>query len=1071
LARKPAPFSETPLQALTRPIAKPPASKPAPYRPKIDKPRRRPAPRRTPPRAPARAFGRTPLQTLTRPVPQKGSPALQHAAHQYRQTLENQARAAQKQSASRGDFIGHFLPIGGHRLGAKVPPDLGARGHEHYDPSTRTSDQLMADVAYFHLSPAAQSHVTGRYFDKHVSHNTKVQSAVTPYVEKALDVATRPVNAVAGAASVAAKHPLATVTGTNLPELAQGAVKSGLGHGNQRKLFSDVLKEHGVKGPAASLLGFALDVGLDPTTYLTFGGTSVAREAALRAARDAAASAEKAALKSGAAKAIAKERGRAAGRAALKHAAGKTTAPGRHLTSGLDVRVAGKRVPGVTRATGAVHHAASSATGRALAHAPERVTKTLSKAGSATKNVGAELNANVRAAGVTRSTQYTTKALQREARAEAEKVTRRAAERVNALHGRIGKDEHQQIIDAIESGDLKSLKGAAPIKRFRGRNPDRLYQAARMIQDDLKHLHRVGRRSGAITGTVGDSARTRLEGMLAQPEAGVRTSRLASLPVEFQHATQQLVQARADVRTAATKTERLAAQRRVREWTDRRENLRRRGAAGQQQLADVQTARAAQKASRTNRRQTQARGYFPRVTQAETEHGGVLDRLAAPLHSDRPPTVHEQIGSNRPEIRAGQTREYRKSRAQLAADPDTEHVVRNLSTDVRQTVSQYAGSVARASAARNLNLKMLQQLGRKLPHDVSRQQLRDLTRTGYSVYRVRGGQLERMDPEKSYATINAASKGQAGANRVTRTDVVRQVADPLDPTRTLRLPQTVTSVERRGLSSGGQYRVLKDETVAQVRNRLPGSSGRAVALIDKPTNLFKSVALTTPAYLVRNLVGDNYNAWGDERFWRLARNQLRGQKALGALGRYERAMRKFGRELPADRRTVKLTDEQAAQIGRALGLKPEEISRKMPAMAVALLAEKMGVIRQGRFLELMEEGRSLTKSARLARLAGRRQARGGLHAHRHLPGRAASRPRPARGGAARVVHPLRLRRSDEASRRASCAATCRSTRSRPATSRCRPRTCSAPGQDRHRSRTPARRAARRPGCPPTSPRA
>jgi hypothetical protein len=53
-------------------------------------------------------------------------------------------------------------------------------------------------------------------------------------------------------------------------------------------------------------------------------------------------------------------------------------------------------------------------------------------------------------------------------------------------------------------------------------------------------------------------------------------------------------------------------------------------------------------------------------------------------------------------------------------------------------------------------------------------------------------------------------------------------------------------------------------------------------------------------------------------------------------------------QIPKGKRTIKLTPEQA----HALGTTKTEI----PAMQAALLAEKMGVIRQGRFLELIEEG-------------------------------------------------------------------------------------------------------------------
>lgn len=55
----------------------------------------------------------------------------------------------------------------------------------------------------------------------------------------------------------------------------------GAGRGiREHTTFGDVLREHGVEGPASSVGGFILDVALDPTTYLTLGSSTAVGAAA-----------------------------------------------------------------------------------------------------------------------------------------------------------------------------------------------------------------------------------------------------------------------------------------------------------------------------------------------------------------------------------------------------------------------------------------------------------------------------------------------------------------------------------------------------------------------------------------------------------------------------------------------------------------------------------------------------------------------------------------------------------------------------------------------------------------------
>src|SRR5207237_1117839 len=89
-----------------------------------------------------------------------------------------------------------------------------------------------------------------------------------------MDQTLRPVRTGAAAADAA-------VQGGNPLTAALHAAKT-----NKGPLYSDVLRHAGVPKWIAGPLGFGLDLGLDPTTYLSGGSSIVARAAARKAAAD-----------------------------------------------------------------------------------------------------------------------------------------------------------------------------------------------------------------------------------------------------------------------------------------------------------------------------------------------------------------------------------------------------------------------------------------------------------------------------------------------------------------------------------------------------------------------------------------------------------------------------------------------------------------------------------------------------------------------------------------------------------------------------------------------------------------
>ena len=89
--------------------------------------------------------------------------------------------------------------------------------------------------------------------------------------------------------------------------------------------------------------------------------------------------------------------------------------------------------------------------------------------------------------------------------------------------------------------------------------------------------------------------------------------------------------------------------------------------------------------------------------------------------------------------------------------------------------------------------------------------------------------------------------------------------------------------------SARRRRARRSVRAAASRGRPRGAAGGQAAgararplarLCDKPHRGFKTGALLTPGYLVRNLLGDLWNAHTEENVFRMGRNLLRGQKAL-----------------------------------------------------------------------------------------------------------------------------------------------------------------------------------------------
>jgi hypothetical protein len=158
----------------------------------------------------------------------------------------------------------------------------------------------------------AENKAEGHYF-KVAGVTVHPEAGIKPAMQ-ILNTVSTPLHAVSGAANEAAGRGFHGLTPGQLVKGAKTGIK-------QKTTYSDVLKTAGVENKTvrATVAGFAGDVLLDPTTYVTFGTSSVGREAASKAGARVAAKA----LKQGMTKDVAHGLAKQAAKKAAKDAEGK----------------------------------------------------------------------------------------------------------------------------------------------------------------------------------------------------------------------------------------------------------------------------------------------------------------------------------------------------------------------------------------------------------------------------------------------------------------------------------------------------------------------------------------------------------------------------------------------------------------------------------------------------------------------------------------------------------------------------------------------------------------------------
>lgn len=330
--------------------------------------------------------------------------------------------------------------------------------------TARARKIIKANGGVFPTKPGTKAREGGptqeqiRYGARRIAELERKRASTAAPVVKVLEQTARPIHGIAGAADAA-------VRGENVGKAALRGVQN-----KDKKTFSDVLKSAGVKNKGvAGTVGFALDVGLDPTTYVTFGASSVGRKATVKAARDA----EKKALKAG----LTQEQAARMGERAAKQAT-----QGADETKGVTIRFAGKEAPGVTRAT-----AKASKPVRAAAR---KVTPKRARDGA--RAVGADVNPNVAPAGVSKKTARAAQQATRTARAKSNRGTHEAQQQALGIQQALGKTGYGKVIDAIEA----EAKGARARRRARkGLTADEA-QAMVRVRSQFRGVNRQRKQAG-----------------------------------------------------------------------------------------------------------------------------------------------------------------------------------------------------------------------------------------------------------------------------------------------------------------------------------------------------------------------------------------------------------------------------------------------------------------------------------------------------------------------------------------------------------------------------------------------
>ncbi len=673
---------------------------------------------------------------------------------------------------------------------------------------------------------------------------------------KVLDQTTRPLHAVAGGIDAAVHH-------KNVLHAASRGIKN-----KDRVTFSKVLKDVGAPKAVQSVGGFALDVVADPTTYITFGAGSVARNAAKKAGEDA--------YKRALAQGLTEQQARRFGERAAKRAAKSAE----NAPKGATVKVAGKHVPGVTRATAPVGKVARKVTG--------------TKPGQGAKGVVSDFNPGIAPAGATRHESDVATTAARTARAAKQRGEHAARQRAVALRKALGKDD-AQVVDAIETGKIGSL-------------PAHLQAPARELRDTGRYLHRVEKRAGIKGGTVGKRSPASLGPIPTRRVVETTTAKVQRYDVR---ATRKAIKRHnRGLRTKPNDQLLAAAEQGHKAVSDRLASLDKRLTTLEQHyhaadgLGDTQGAEQIMRDIETvNGERVDVATQLKRLDrQLRVLSGG---RVRAPSEESLVARATESKTVRRLVERPAPTRRGRLTRPDVKPSGPAKGVkdyvphYTNESLDAKAATERGAGSVV---GKRTISPDFAKgREGGTLKQKIAR-------KPGVYNEDAALGYLNRL-------MASAKSVSQAHLNRRLAEDLGRPVRpgknlvyDPQlegvfhlkgsDLTEVKDANDLAKLAKAGHLNRGGSYVVLNRDLVKRAHAIASPSGTRSAtgAVFDKITGGFKFLATQpNPAFHIRNFAGDTHNAYTAQSGFRLPVNMAQAGKALRALKRDEEAKRTLGK--------------------------------------------------------------------------------------------------------------------------------------------------------------------------------
>lgn len=741
---------------------------------------------------------------------------------------------------------------------AKRPTPIVRPSPDAQDVAGRSSQQKAQD-----RKAVAKATTSGKYVKaqpnlptvKQFSQQNKASVAgkVAP-VLTVLNQTTRPLHAIAGAAK-ADVHTIKTqglghYLAHGSPEAPHAALRGV--ENKDTTTFSDVFTETGWKPKgtlgkvAKGAASFGADVVADPTSYVSGGTGSIAE----KAGEDAAARVSKKALATGLTQDQAARAGERARNVAQKSAASKG--------SGATVGLAGREVPVVRRATAS----AGRLGGRTLHKTvPDNVR-------NASRAMGADVNPNIAPVGVSKAEYATVRKVTRTARGATNTGNRAATDIGHGVRRKIGEANYAQVVDAIERGQIKKL-------------PDELHAPALAIRDAMRHANRLRKQAGIRGGEIKDRPLVKVPAVTADVQAsakGVAQARRseASAQRALEHAQSQadVHQGRAEVlsrNVSGSRAEKAAERGRKRKIRVKTPTIARYAGGGhgvtqtrtavndaEQHLKNATAAReaaeAAHESTKTLRKTQRAASDSAVKTNAK--------RSVAPKSYIPHPLTDEGLEE------AGHT------------VPESPHAGFGGSRSVKPTSSR-----ARA-------------VGRNKPLSVLHQEFPGQYRT--DLHGVIG---ERV--AQGHAAVAAANRNRALAalgRTVGKGDSISK-GDDVWHVKGSNIRAVTSHDEKQAIvdtghgigkeGNGGRFVVLPKAVVEDaIKGSSPNLEGPGIVhAFDKATSGFKRIALATPAFHIRNAIGDTSQALVKQPAGKLAVNLVRGRRVTKALGRESSAVR------------------------------------------------------------------------------------------------------------------------------------------------------------------------------------